>query len=373
MRILNRVVLIFLASFLAVGGTSCSLIGVPDSTLVDATPVSITPTTTTDITPLFVPQSDTVIESVNAGLLAPSDGVTFPAANGFTWLPNNQGAALANQEDVLLLPGSQAGIITQSSIPEVTKTIPSTTPSLLIASNKAAVIAWVSGGATINTLDLSSASSVPATIQSESPVTGLALSSSGDKVAYITFNGTTVVQQLGHTQGAASWTLPTWLANLSFSPDGSQLAGADLENFTIYFVNTDSGEVMHKLEWLDSATPALYGVYLAPDWGQVAWVAQNAVQIMDTDDGSIGPLLMHQDVVRSVSWSPDGRLLATGAATFVADKLEPAVMIWDAGSGELLNTLVQQVAVQSVAFSPDGRQLAVLDTNGDLQTWSVSP
>jgi WD40 repeat protein len=48
-------------------------------------------------------------------------------------------------------------------------------------------------------------------------------------------------------------------------------------------------------------------------------------------------------------------------------------MIWDVSSGQLLNILVQQVAVQSVAFSPDGRQLAVLDTNGNLKTWSASP
>jgi WD40 repeat protein len=102
-------------------------------------------------------------------------------------------------------------------------------------------------------------------------------------------------------------------------------------------------------------------------------VAQNVVQIKDIKDDSNGPLLIHQDVVRSVSWSPDGRLLATGSAALLTDRLEPAVMIWDVSSGQLLNILVQQVAVQSVAFSPDGRQLAVLDTNGNLKTWSASP
>jgi hypothetical protein len=89
-----------------------------------------------------------------------------------------------------------------------------------------------------------------------------------------------VVQKTGNSPSAQNWSLPTWLANLSFSPDGSQLAGADLANFSIYFLNVATGDVVHKLEWLDSVTPALYGVQLSPDWRYAAWVSQNVIQIM---------------------------------------------------------------------------------------------
>jgi WD40 repeat protein len=373
MRASNCAVLILLASIFTGWTTSCSLVGVNDSMLVGITQVIDGPTSSPGINPLLIPQTDVVIKSTNASLLAPSDVVIIPESSGLTWLQNNQGIALAKQEEVLLLHGSQAGINAQSSAPEMAQTITSTLPSLLTAANGSAIIAWVSEGGTINTLDVSSDLSNPITVQAESPVTGLALSPSGDKLAYVSFNSRIKVQGVGDSRVDQTWTLPNWLVNLMFSPDGSQLAGADLANFTLYFLNASTGEVINKQEWLDSVTPALYGIYLSPDWKQAAWVAQNVVQIKDIKDDSNGPLLIHQDVVRSVSWSPDGRLLATGSAALLTDRLEPAVMIWDVSSGQLLNILVQQVAVQSVAFSPDGRQLAVLDTNGNLKTWSASP
>jgi WD40 repeat protein len=373
MRASKCAVLILLASIFTGWTTSCSLVGVNDSMLVGITQVIDGPTSSPGINPLLIPQTDVVIKSTNASLLAPSDVVIIPESSGLTWLQNNQGIALAKQEEVLLLHGSQAGINAQSSAPEMTQTITSTLPSLLTAANGSAIIAWVSEGGTINTLDVSSDLSNPITVQAESPVTGLALSPSGDKLAYVSFNSRIKVQGVGDSRVDQTWTLPNWLVNLMFSPDGSQLAGADLANFTLYFLNASTGEVINKQEWLDSVTPALYGIYLSPDWKQAAWVAQNVVQIKDIKDDSNGPLLIHQDVVRSVSWSPDGRLLATGSAALLTDRLEPAVMIWDVSSGQLLNILVQQVAVQSVAFSPDGRQLAVLDTNGNLKTWSASP
>jgi len=371
MRISNCSLLIILASILAGCLTSCSLIGIPGSRVVDVTQIPDEPTSVTNNLPLFVLQTDAIINSVNAGSLAPSNGVAFPGTSGFTWLPSNEGAALANQEEVMLLQPSQLGVEPQSSNTDITQTISSTLPSMLIASGEADKIAWVSDGTTVNVLDVSSVTGNPAIIQTDSPVTGLALSSSGDKLAYGTFDGRAVVTQLSDFTVARSLTLPTWLANLSFSPDGSQLAGADLANFTIFFMNVNTGEIERKLEWLDSVTPALYGTHLSPDWRSVAWVTQNAVQIMNVNDGSMGPMLVHQETVRSAAWSPDGRLLATAAAVETSNGLGPAVMIWDANSGALLNTLVQQAAVQSIAFSPDGRQLGVLDTNGSFQTWSI--
>src|SRR5512139_4078487 len=149
MRILNRILLIFLTGLLAGGSTSCGLVGVSNSTLNQATQSSTEPISATAVSPLFVPQTNTVIESANASSLAPSDGITFSGANGFTWLPSNQGVALTGQEDLLLLPGPQTETLAQSGATVMTQTITSPTPSLLIAADKAAVIAWVSGGATI--------------------------------------------------------------------------------------------------------------------------------------------------------------------------------------------------------------------------------
>ena len=358
---------------LAGGLSSCSLVGVSGSEIPVETQIPVEPTGTINASPLFVPQTDVVINSVNASSLAPSEGVVYPGTSGFTWLPHNEGAALVDQDGVILLKAIQPGTGAQSATTDVTQTISSTVPSMLVASSEAERIAWVSEVNTINSLDVSSTTGNPSVIQTTSPVTGLALNSTGDKVAYGTFDGKTFVQPLGASSDVKTWEAPNWLSNLSFSPDGGQVAGADLANFMLFFMDANTGKIVNQLEWSGSVTPALYGVYLSPDWQEAAWVAQTAVQIMNVKDGSTGPLLLHQDSVKSVTWSPDGRLLATGAATQIGDRLEPAVMVWDASNGELLNTLAQEVAVQSVAFSPDGRQLAILDTNGNLKTWSISP
>ena len=367
----------FFSSFLAFvfAGllTACSLLGVPDTALVSTSRVPIEPTSEMNSWPLFLPQTDAIINTVNADLLSPSDGETFPGSNGFAWLNDDAGAALVNQEEVIILNTSQSAVDAQSTNTEITQTISSTLPSMLIASGNADTIAWVSNGSVVNVLEVMSAKDNPDAIQAQSPVTSLALSSDGDLLAYGTFDGQTVVQEVGSPATTMSWSLPTWLANYSFSQDGSHLAGVDLANFSIYFINATTGEVVNKLEWLDSVTPALYGVHLSPDWRFAAWVGQYVVQIMTIEDGSTGPTLLHQDVVRSVAWSPDGRLLASGSAAIIDDGMKPVVMIWDVSSGELLNTLIQQSAVQSLAFSPDGRQLAILDTNGNLNTWSIKP
>lgn len=365
---------ITILTILAIGGlASCSQIGDSGIGIAVTAQTPVEPTNITNVSPLFVPQSDVVINSVNASSLSPSEGVVFPGTNGFTWLPNNKGAALVDQDGVILLTAPQSGIGAQSATPDATQRISSTVPSMLVASSEAEQIAWVSEINTINSLDVTSTAGNPFVVQTASPVTGLALNATGEKLAYGTFDGTTAVQSLGASPDVKTWEAPNWLSNLSFSPDGGQVAGADLANFILFFMDANTGKIVNQLEWSDSVTPALYGVFLSQDWQKAAWIAQTAVQIMKVNDGTLGPLLLHQDSVKSVTWSPDGRLLATGAATQIGDQMEPAVMVWDVGNGALLNTLTQEVAVQSVAFSPDGRQLAILDTKGNLKTWSISP
>ncbi len=52
--------------------------------------------------------------------------------------------------------------------------------------------------------------------------------------------------------------------------------------------------------------------------------------------------------VDGVSFSPDGRLLASGST-------DETVRVWDAASGEHLRTLTHPANVCGVAFGPDGR------------------
>jgi len=354
MRITLRTKSFLQVSILAVCLTACNLLGVPESGQVEVTQAPVTPSDQNETPPLFEPQSDTVIEPVNASSLAPSNAVVFQGASGFAWLPDNQGAAVAGEQEVLIIPSTQAAISAQSGTPEAKQAVDTITPSLLIAAKESDVIAWVSGGETISILDASVGTDLPSAIQAEAPVTGLALTPVGDRMAYATFARQVVVQDPGSEQVTKSWTTPAWLSNLTYSPDGSQLAGADQANFTIYFQDATTGEVLRKLEWLDSATSSLYGVYLSPDWRQAAWVAQSVVQLMDAEDGKAGPLLPHQDVVRAVAWSTDGSQIATGL-------FSGEIIIWDYQTGKTITRLVHNELgkmINDVEWSPDGNRIA---------------
>jgi hypothetical protein len=68
----------------------------------------------------------------------------------------------------------------------------------------------------------------------------------------------------------------------------------------------------------------------------------------------------HERKAWCVTFSPDGRLLATGGA-------DGAIRLWDVNTGRLLHECKDSAHVFSVAFSPDGRLLA--STNGDYIRW----
>src|SRR5262249_37921399 len=70
----------------------------------------------------------------------------------------------------------------------------------------------------------------------------------------------------------------------------------------------------------------------------------------------------HTDTVYSVSFSPDGRYIASGGD-------DHTVKVWDARTGLELRTLRHATRVWSVAFSPDSKRLVSGDQVGTVKVW----
>jgi WD40 repeat protein/tetratricopeptide (TPR) repeat protein len=73
----------------------------------------------------------------------------------------------------------------------------------------------------------------------------------------------------------------------------------------------------------------------------------------------------HNGSVTAVSWSPDGKRLATAAD----DKI---VRIWDAENGGQILSFSVQPRIIHVAWSPDGKRLAGASGEGKLKVWDAA-
>jgi len=112
---------------------------------------------------------------------------------------------------------------------------------------------------------------------------------------------------------------------------------------------------------------AVTSVSFSPDG---RWLASgsfdHSVRIWDLCKGSQTLCLEgHNGCVASVKFSPDGRRLATGS-------LDSTVKVWDLSTGkEMLSLEGHKKGVTSVSFSPDGRRLASGHVEKTVKVWDL--
>ncbi|GLC33979.1 hypothetical protein PLESTM_000140200 [Pleodorina starrii] len=73
----------------------------------------------------------------------------------------------------------------------------------------------------------------------------------------------------------------------------------------------------------------------------------------------------HSRVVTCVTWSPDGRFMAS------AGSWDKTVRLWDPASSHSIATLEHRHAVSAVAWSPDGKRLASGSNGGAVWLWET--
>ncbi|HXG91879.1 MAG TPA: serine/threonine-protein kinase [Blastocatellia bacterium] len=195
---------------------------------------------------------------------------------------------------------------------------------------------------------------------------------------------------------------------IAFSPDGSVLVTADmadaLEDRETLLWRVGSWEPfaripigayeVHSLLFMPGTTRMIYHIDthpLADTWdtatGQPVgnqfdpdWAASNAALSPKGDQfagiTSAGEVIFadlkrkrlysrekaHEDNGRAVAYSPDGRLVATGAEN---------IILWDAITRQKITTIDYPSIVWSATFSPDGRWLVTTHGDGAIRVWDT--
>ncbi|NCS39929.1 MAG: hypothetical protein GPJ20_13705 [Microcystis aeruginosa BS13-10] len=162
--------------------------------------------------------------------------------------------------------------------------------------------------------------------------------------------------------------------SISFSPDGKTLATGSSDK-TIKLWNVETGQEIRTLsghnDSVDSVSFSSDGKTLATgssDRTIKLWDVETGqeIKLWDVETGQeIRTLTGHNHYVNSVSFSPDGKTLATGSE-------DKTIKLWNVETGKEIGTLKgHNETVNSVSFSPDGKTLATGSYDKTIKLWNV--
>ena len=133
---------------------------------------------------------------------------------------------------------------------------------------------------------------------------------------------------------------------------------------TPFLWDVNTGQPRAMLEGHESSVRS---ISFSPD-GSILASGSDNVKLWDVNTGQLKATLRHGDYgnyVRSVSFSPDGSILASGGYK--------TVKLWDVNTGQLKATLTGYIfSVTSVSFSPDGSTLASGSDGNTVRLWDVN-
>jgi WD40 repeat protein len=221
---------------------------------------------------------------------------------------------------------------------------------------------------------------------------GWAFSRDGKMVAIAGGNESAAVWDAITGQLIRVFTMPKmYVSGVAFHPDGNLLAvarghGMALPRGSVKVWNISSGREVLSME--DGIEDGVWSVAYSPDGKLLAGASgyehaeggPNAIPgevwVWDAQTGAVVYRLRgHPSGTWFVSFSPDGKRLASAGGTRGSPRYPGEVKIWDMLTGQEVATLQGEGvgAVFGVAFSPDGRHLATASGDGAVRIWDGTP
>ena len=186
--------------------------------------------------------------------------------------------------------------------------------------------------------------------------------------------GRDIISLVGHARTRSSGT-ENYVTAIAFSKDGRLLATSDGDVIIKIWDLATGREIQslqgHKMIGGSSVSNYANLLTFSPDGQKVAAGKWNStVEVWDVSSGRKLMNLSVQDKFgfTSVSFSPDGRLLASGGSPF-----DPTVKLWSSETGDLVRTFEGHTQrITGITFSHDGRLLATSSGDKTVRLWDVA-
>ena len=149
----------------------------------------------------------------------------------------------------------------------------------------------------------------------------------------------------------------------TFSPDGSMLAIGDGSSISMRSVQT-----LQEERRLNGHNGDISSLAWSPDGKLLASGAQDdtVVRLWNANTGQlIHAFEGHKGWIRSLAFSPDSQLLASGST-------DKSIVIWNMVNGQAQQMTGHTDYVGGVAWSPDGSLLASTSRDGTVRVWDVA-